>query len=155
MKAMAKRFFRKTFRFFDKLEDRIRIKLSHKPILYAFIGGFGVVLFWRGAWISIDYIVERIHHTGILDSRTDSFLGIPWWDGPLSLLLGSVLLLATGNFVFNFIGSELIVTGLSGEKKLTEKTEDEVRAELELLKELEHDVHDISNRLEKFEEQNR
>jgi hypothetical protein len=34
--------------FFDKLEDKTRAKLSRVPLLYAFLGGIGIVLFWRG-----------------------------------------------------------------------------------------------------------
>ena len=45
---------RKIVRFFDKLEDKIRGRLSHHPIFYALVGGIGVVLFWRGVWHTAD-----------------------------------------------------------------------------------------------------
>ena len=35
----------------------------------------------------------------------------------------------TGVFVSNFIGNEIIISGLKGEKKIAEKTEKEVRGE--------------------------
>ena len=47
--------FKKIFRFFDKLEDHVRIALSHYPIVYTIIGGFSIVLFWRGVWMTADY----------------------------------------------------------------------------------------------------
>ena len=42
-------------KFFDKIEDKIRGKLSHYPIFYAFIGGVGIVIFWRGVWHTADF----------------------------------------------------------------------------------------------------
>lgn len=140
---------RSIYRFFDKLEDKIRGRLSHYPILYAFIGGVGVVVFWRGVWHTTDFFTEVIFSYQVNGSVD---LGaLPWWDGPLSLLVGSVLLLSTGLFVFGFIGNEMIVTGLKGEKKLTEKTEEEVRLETGTLKEIKNEVKEISKRLDEIE----
>ena len=51
-----------------------------------------------------------------------------WWDGPLSVLIGAVVLLMSGVFVSNFIGNEIIISGLRGEKKLAERTEKEVKS---------------------------
>jgi len=34
--------------FFDKIEDRMRKWFSRCSLLYALVGGTGVVLFWRG-----------------------------------------------------------------------------------------------------------
>ena len=42
--------------FFDKLEDGIRIALSRRPIVYAFVGGTAIVLFWRGVRMVADAI---------------------------------------------------------------------------------------------------
>jgi hypothetical protein len=96
------------FKFFDKLEDKTRARLSRTPLLYAFIGGVGVVLFWRGVW-------------HIADEVSISSYG--------SIIIGSVILLITGAFVSTFIGNRLIISGLNGEKKLAEKTVDEVKSE--------------------------
>ena len=99
---------KKIVRFFDKLEDKIRGKLSHYPILYGFMGGIGIVLFWRGVW----HIADDINISSII-----------------SILIGSILLLVTGVFVSAFIGNRLIISGLIGEKKLAEKEESEIEAE--------------------------
>src|SRR5262245_39321628 len=107
-------------KFFDRLEDRVRGRLSKKPIFYAFIGGLGIVLFWRGAWHTADWIIE-FYFLQNLDETALHAPGLPWWDGPLSLAVGSALLLITGVFVSNFIGNEIILSGLRGEKKFAEK----------------------------------
>lgn len=116
----------------DKLEDKVRGQLSHTPIIYAFLGGVGIVLFWRGVWHTTDYIMGLITARFAGISSVDMNLGI-WWDGPLSLVLGTALLLVSGVFVSNFIGNEILISGLKGEKKLAEKTEKEVRGEEERL----------------------
>src|SRR3989338_9342951 len=109
---------RRIVKFFDRLEDKIRSRLSHQPIIYALIGGVGAVLFWRGVWHTTDYF----------------FLGSdPWWDGPVSLFLSTIILLIVGLFVSEFIGDSLILSGLKKDKKLVEKTEMEVETEEETL----------------------
>ena len=99
---------KKIVKFFDKLEDKVRGRLSHYPILYAFIGGIGVVIFWRGVWHIAD----------------DLSLG-----SIASIVIGGIILLMTGVFVSAFIGNRLIISGLSGEKKLSEKEEAEIETE--------------------------
>src|SRR3990167_6112675 len=133
-------------KFFDKLEDKIRGKLSHYPIFYALIGGIGIV----GVWHTADFFTEVIFSYQLNGSIN---LGsLPWWDGPLSLLVGSALLLSTGLFVFDFIGSQAIISGLKGEKKLEEKTEEEIKTETEVIRGIEKEVKEISHRLEEIEE---
>ncbi|MBY0376524.1 hypothetical protein K2P96_00940, partial [Patescibacteria group bacterium] len=88
---------KKVMLFLDRSVDRIRAKLSHHPFIYAFIGGVGIVLFWRGVWHLAD--------DASLESST-------------SLILGGVILIITGVFVSEFIGKQLIIAGLIGEKKL-------------------------------------
>ncbi len=100
---------KKVARFFDKLEDSVRISLSHYPIVYAIIGGVGVVLFWKGVWETAEYF--------------------PILSGPASVLLGIAILLLSGLLVSFFIGDSIILSGLNREKKLVEKTEAEVRVE--------------------------
>lgn len=95
--------------FFDHAEDKIRGYLSHRPIWYAFVSGVGVVLFWRGVWHTAD--------------------NYPFMTGPVSLIVGSLLMLFSGVFVAMFIGDHIIMSGLKGEKKIIEKTERELQEE--------------------------
>ena len=134
------------YNFFDKLEDKIRGKLSHYPIIYAFVGGVGIVIFWRGVWHTADFLTDIIF--SFQQNATIDLGSLPWWDGPLSILIGSVLLLSTGLFVFGFIGNESIISGLKGEKKLAEKTEEEVKAETGMIKEIKEEVKEIFDRLD-------
>ena len=112
----------------DKLEDHVRGFLSHYPIIYALVGATGVVIFWRGVWHTADYLMLMAVSGNKGISSVDLNLGV-WWDGPLSIAIGSIVLLMTGVFVSNFIGNEIIISGLKGEKKIAEKTEKEVKTE--------------------------
>ncbi len=141
---------RHIYRFFDKLEDKIRGRLSRHPIFYAFLGGIGAIIFWRGIWHTTDFVMETLFSSQLRDGTID--LGIlPWWDGPLSILIGGILLLMTGLFVSNFIGNEIIISGLKGEKKLTEKTEGEVRIETGAISEIKKEVKEMSHHLDDIE----
>ena len=120
----------KITKFFDKLEDRTRSKLSRVPLIYALIGGIGVVLFWRGVWHIAD------------DFSLNSFV---------SLMLGSLILLITGVFVSAFVGNRLIITGLSGEKKLTEKTKEEIETEENKIDRLQKTLSRIEQKVEEVE----
>lgn len=100
---------RRIVRFFDKVEDRVRGALSHFPILYAFIGGVGVVLFWKGVWETAEMF--------------------PSLYGLGSVAVSVIILLLTGLFVFYFIGDNIIITGLRSQKKIVDKTEKEIHAE--------------------------
>jgi len=122
---------KKVVRFFDKLEDRVRSKLSHYPIIYAFIGGVGIVLFWRGIW----HIADEMNVNSII-----------------SIIAGSVLLLITGVFVSAFVGNKLIISGLIGEKKLAEKAKDEIATEEAQLKTLQSTLNRVEKQLAHLEE---
>lgn len=115
------------------MEDKIRARLARLPILYAFLGGVGVVLFWKGVWESAEYFALL--------------------DGVGSLILGTLILLSTGLLVSVFIGDSIIMSGFKREKKLVEKTESEIFSESELLEEvdekidhLESEVHELLNK---------
>lgn len=134
-------------KFFDKLEDIVRGWLSHVPIVYGFIAGVGIVLFWRGVWHTADYTMMYI----TVWSRGASIgleTGSVWWDGPLSLVLGAGMLLISGSFVSSFLGNEIILSGLRGEKKLTERTEKEVRGEIGAIADIRSQVTAISLKLD-------
>lgn len=118
-------------KFFNKLENKIRGKLSHYPILYAIIGGIGVVLFWRGVWHAAD------------DINLDSII---------SIILGTFILLITGVFVSTFIGNKIIISGLDGEKKLTEKETSEIETEETQLKNLQETLDKVEQKVSHLEE---
>ncbi len=100
--------FHKIWRFFDRFEDHNRAFLSHYPIVYAIVGGFGIIQYWRGVWHAAD----------------------EWgWNATTSVLIGLIVLLATGLMVSFFIGDNILLTGLRREKKLVEKTEEELELE--------------------------
>jgi len=119
---------KKIIRFFDRAEDKVRAALSRYPIIYAVVGGIGVVLFWRGIW-----------HTADL---------FPFLSGPVSAIVGLVLLLMSGLFVSVFIGNRIIVSGLKGEKKIYEKTEAEIIAESGELGKMHKEIHQIQKGLD-------
>lgn len=132
---------KKLVTFFDKLEDKIRIKLSHSPILYSLIGAVGIILLWKGVW-EVAELVPALHGFG-------------------SIVLGMVILLASGLLVSFFIGDSIILSGFKREKKLVDKTEKEIlQAEktqtTEILAKLEHlerDIHELKDGQEPTEEQ--
>jgi len=142
---------KKILKFFDKLEDKVRGRLSHKPIIYGFIGGIGIVLFWRGVWHSADYLSELLFYSFYSGPGYNSFFEGKWWDGPLSLVIGSILLLMSGLFVSSFIGNEIIISGLKGEKRVAEKTEDEIKEEAELMQRTINQIKEIREEIEEVD----
>lgn len=134
------------YKFFDKVEDKVRGKLSHWPLVYGFVGGIGVVLFWRGVWHIADY-----YSAIFFDTNPDPTIDLGRFpDGLISLIAGSILLLVTGLFVSNFIGNEIIISGLRGEKKLAEKTEAEVKTETGAIGEIREKLENISKQIEQM-----
>lgn len=123
---------KKIIRFFDKLEDKIRGKLSHHPILYALIGGVGIIIFWRGVW----HLADDINVSSIA-----------------SIIVGGIILLVTGVFVSAFIGSRLIISGLIGEEKLTEKEEEEIETQEVQLKNLQSTLTRLEKKLEHIDQE--
>ena len=100
--------FKKVSLFFDKLEDKIRHRLSKNPVIFAIIGGIAIVLFWRGVWhLADDW-------------------GMSSWS---SLVISVIIMLATGTFVSFFIGEQVLLSGLREEKRIDQKTEEEIEQE--------------------------
>lgn len=138
------------YKFFDKLEDKVRSWFSRRPILYGFLGGIGIVLFWRGVWHTADFVSALVLNGG--DSSLNFIDVYSALDGPISFLIGSVLLLISGVFVSNFVGNEIIISGLRGEKKLIDKTEVELKAETSTMEEIKEELKKISARLDELSE---
>lgn len=125
---------KKIIKFFDKLEDKIRIILSKYVIIYALIGGVAIVLFWRGIWKLADEL--------------------PFMTGPVSIIISTSILLLSGLFVSFFITDRIILSGLKQEKKLAEKTEEEIKADIEItakvlakLEKIEKDIEEIKSKI--------
>ncbi|HNW71555.1 MAG TPA: hypothetical protein PKZ36_02345 [Candidatus Paceibacterota bacterium] len=135
--------------FSTAIEDKIRIYLSHKPKLYALVVGFGIVWFWRGVWHTTDII--HSYFNIFQNSLTIDSISSPWWDGPLSLAFGTVVLFATGAFTSSFIGNELILSGLRGEKRLNQQTQTQVKTEEEFILDLKQEINKMSEKVQELE----
>lgn len=130
------KFFRHILKFFDKLEDHIRDFLSHYPVPYSLIGGVAIVLFWKGVWDVADKI--------------------PFFNGDygpiITISFSVILLLSTGLFVSFFIGDTIILSGLKREKKLAEKTEEDIKQEVDIVNHLRVKLNNIEKLLEEIRE---
>ena len=126
---------------------RFHIFLSHHSYLYATIAGIGIVLFWRGVWHSADLIHLYIdnYHSSL------STIDQPWWDGPLSFVVGCLILYVTRAFVSSFIGNELILSGLRTEKRITKETESELKTEVFAIDEIKQEMNVINQKLGELE----
>lgn len=107
--------------------------LSHYPIVYAIIGGVAIVIFWRGVWEVADQLSISA-----------------WW----SLLASTIVMMITGLFVSFFIGDRIILSGVKHEKKITEKTEEEIAEEETILVniskrlvQMEKDINEIKGKI--------
>ena len=137
--------------FSEKIEEKIRIYLSHRPKLYALIVGIGIVIFWRGVWHTTDFVHSLISYfQGNL--TTDSLSGT-WWDGPLSFIVGILILFISGAFTSSFIGNELILSGLRGEKRLSQKTETEIKGEEEFISDIKEELETMTEKVEQLEKE--
>jgi len=130
--------FKKIVNYFDKLEDKIRMRLSHRSIIYAFVGGTGTVLVWRGVWHSADILMAK-----------GGIWGWIFYE-PITLIWSSLILLMTGLFVSNLIGERVIISGLKKEKKVTDKTEVEVDKEEDEIRSMREKIIQISNSIEEI-----
>jgi hypothetical protein len=113
----------------------VRGGLARYPLFYSFFGGVGVILFWRGVWHSADWLEKNTYWGGVIFSN----LG--------SMVFGVSLLLITGLFVSIIIGDSIIISGIRNEKKISEKTEEEIVSEKEELTHMHQDLEDIKDKL--------
>ena len=89
-----------------------------------------MILFWRGIWHAADNID--------LSSLA-------------SIIVGTAILLITGVFVSAFIGNRLIISGIYGEKKLAEKTEDEIETEETKIQKLQSTLNRVEKKIDILE----
>ncbi len=125
-------------RYFDRLEDKVRGRLSHRSILYALIGGVGVVLFWRGIWHTADILMEK---------------GGIWYYifyEPNTIVWTTAILLLTGLFVSFFIGDRILLSGIRHEKKIEEETEEELQKEEFEIREMQRKISEIHKDLQEI-----
>ena len=122
--------YKNIYRFFDKLEDKVRGRLTHFPIIYALIGSIATVSIWRGIW-----------------EVSDNW-GIPGW---VSAVGGVLLAMITGLFVSFFIGENIIISGLNKEKRTDEKTEEEIQKEESKITTVLNDLKEIKEILKNRE----
>lgn len=134
--------------FLVKWERAIRRRLKRHPLLYAFVAGVGVVLFWRGVWHFTDFL--SLNFLAVNDTTTS----IDWASGVdsvLSLVVGGLLLLSTGLFVSEFLSGEVLIARTEKEEEITEKTEKGVERESAELPHIEEEVHHIAKELADIE----
>lgn len=98
------------------------------------------MLFWRGVW-----------HTADILQAKGGWLGWIFYE-PTNLIIVVVILLATGLFVSYFIGDTILISGIKGEKKITDKTEKEVREEEIIIKEMRTTMSEIKKEVEEIRE---
>ncbi len=129
---------KKIFGFFDKFEDKVRGKLSHYTIIYAIISGIAIVLFWRGVWETADVL-----------SQNGGIWAVIFY-APFTIVWTTLILLATGLFVSFFVGDRIILSGVKHEKKIEEKTEEEVDKEEEEIKTMRARIYQMSKDIEEI-----
>jgi hypothetical protein len=105
--------------YFDKLEDRVRMRISRYPIFFALVGGFAIVEFWRGVWQITDYFLLKSFNLPI-----EGF-----WSNIISIVIGTVLLLITGLYVSLFISDSVIISGIKKDRKDFEKAIEKMQKE--------------------------
>ena len=102
------------------------------------------MIFWRGIW----------HTADLVENGDSPFAWI--FTAPTSTIISAIVLMVTGLFVSFFIGDRIILSGLKHEKKIEEKTEEEVRKEgalllgaFEKLSHIEREITAIKNELKR------
>ena len=100
------------------------------------------MLFWRGVWDVADVLEQ---HTS-----WGSFVLSPVG----SMILGIVVLLATGLLVSSMIGESILLTSIRKEKKLIEKSRQEIEEDLrsenqekDILQKIGEDIEEIKEKI--------
>lgn len=63
--------------------------------------------------------------------------------GEITLTISLIILLSTGSLVGQLLNDHIIISGITEEKKIVEKTEKEIRAEREVLSIIEQEIKEI------------
>jgi len=127
------------FVFFDKVEDHVRGALAKHLFTYTFIGGIGVVLFWRGIW----HMADVLEASGGVSRVLFSPLG--------STILGIIILLSTGLFVSIFLGESIIMSGIKREARVIGKTIGDVESEKSEVEQSLGMISDVEKEVKKLE----
>ncbi len=125
--------------YFDRLEDRIRSRLAHYPILYTFIGGVAIIVFWRGVWITADQLALLVPER------------FAFFDGIFSIAISMFVLLFTGLFISFFVADKMVLTRMRHEERLVKKTEIEVEEDTDILHDLRRQMKSIEEEIKKIE----
>lgn len=115
---------------FLRIEEQARTYFERFPFAHAFLGGVGVVLFWRGVW----EIADRMRI-----------------DPVISIIVGSLLLGAIGLFLHTFVGNAIIIKNVEKDKRLTTKAEHEIQAVEQNIKQEEVTLSQLSEKLDRLE----
>lgn len=118
---------KKIIKFTRHIKLKIRHALSKVPTVYALIGSIGVVLIWRGVW----HIADDMGMSGLV-----------------SLILGVAISIVSGLFVSFFVGDNIIISGIKKEKRIDEKTEEEIKKEEITLREIKKDLKEIKEEID-------
>ncbi len=130
------------FPFIKKIEAKVRERLGKYPLLYALVGGVGIVLFWRGIWYGADYFYA------LFVPGADGGIALGWpsaADGLVSIAIGSVLLLSTGLFVSELAGGETILREEKKEEQVVKKESSEIPGIEQEIKHIEDELKEIHN----------
>jgi hypothetical protein len=136
-------------RFLRTLEGKFRATLKRHPLVYAFVAGVGIVLFWRGVWHLTDFIGLIFFYSNDQVTTIDWPAGI---DSVVSLVLGSFLLLSSGLFISEFLSGQILITDVKKEEKMAEKTEEDVQRESSELPSIEKDIQHIAAEIKDLQE---
>ncbi len=72
--------------------------------------------------------------------------------GLASAIFGIIILSLIGLFVSFFIGDQIIISGIKAEKRIDERTEEEIKKELISLNHIKSDLEEIKNKIDKIRE---
>ena len=118
------------------MEDRCRARLRNHPIIFGIIRGVAIVVFWRGVWGFMDFF-----------PYFDGLYGMMW-----TTIASSLVLMVTGIFISYFVTDRIILSGMKHEKKVAEKTQEELAEEEEMIARLAVTLERIGKELQEIKQ---